>query len=103
MSDTEFTGRMQHFMNVMEATATLSTQADFQSPAWQIARDYDAKVMSDIEHGRKGWDGVASSVDAGNWELATSVRPRTAVAQSGAHGGKQNQPGAPKKEGICPR
>jgi hypothetical protein len=103
MSEEEQIGKMRHFLNVMEATASQSTAADFQSHGWVVARDYDRKVFSDMEYGRTRWSDVAMTVDSGNFSLAAAANPRPPASggQGGAGLGAQSQKAPVKKDQLC--
>ena len=81
MSEDEYTARMYHFLNVMETAALHSKNDDFQSYGWTVARDYDDKVMADLERGTLSWTQLGQSVHSGNFAMATAAvhRPKSAA------------------------
>ena len=52
---------MRHFLDMMETTALHSSMSDFQCEGWEIAREFDSRVMADIDQGEVTWPTVATS------------------------------------------
>ena len=63
MSDTEFLARLKHLRNVFEIACLSSTLTSFCDPSWQIAREYDSRVIADIESGDKSWDTLSNGLE----------------------------------------
>ena len=63
MSDTEFLARLKHLKNVFEVACLSSNLTSFTDPAWQVAREYDSRVIADIEAGVKNWSTLASGLE----------------------------------------
>ena len=63
MSDTEFLARLRHLKNVFEVACLSSSLTTFTEPAWQVAREYDARVIADIEAGVKTWDKLNAGLE----------------------------------------
>ena len=63
VSDTEFLARLRHLKNVFEVACLSSNLATFADPPWQVAREYDARVIADIESGVKTWGGLANGLE----------------------------------------
>ena len=63
MSDSEFLARLRHLKNVFEVACLSSNLASFTDPAWQVAREYDARVIADIEAGVKTWDSLSNGLE----------------------------------------
>ena len=63
VSDSEFLARLRHLKNVFEVACLSSNLSTFSEPAWQVAREYDARVIADIESGVKTWDGLANGLE----------------------------------------
>ena len=63
ISDTEFLARLKHLKNVFEVACLSSYLTCFTDPSWQIAREYDARVIADIEAGAKSWDTLAKGLE----------------------------------------
>ena len=63
MSNTEFNARLKHLENVFEVACLSSNLAAFTDPAWQVAREYDSRVISDIESGVKTWDSLCNGLE----------------------------------------
>ena len=70
MSDTEFLSRLKHLRNVFEIACMSSPLSSFSDPSWQIAREYDSRVTSDIESGIKSWDGLANGLETDSIYMA---------------------------------
>lgn len=62
--DTEFLARLRHLKNVFEVACLSSNLSCFTDPSWQIAREYDARVIADIEAGVKTWDSLANGLES---------------------------------------
>ena len=63
MSDSEFLARLKHLQNVFEISCMSSPLSSFSDVSWQVAREYDARVVSDIESGVKSWDNLANGLE----------------------------------------
>ena len=72
----EFISRVQHLVNVFELTCLASTATDFDSHGWRVAKEYDQKIINDIEHGIKSWDTLGKPIDAMSWTYAKEVVPK---------------------------
>ena len=55
MNDDEFLARLRHLKNVYEVACLSSNLGSFTDNAWQVAREYDTRVVNDIESGAKTW------------------------------------------------
>ena len=55
LQDGELEARLQHFMSVLEVVLQTTTQADFASDAWKVARLYHVKVQHKIDSGDYSW------------------------------------------------
>ena len=63
VSDSEFLSRLRHLRNVFEIACLSSNLANFSDPAWHIAREYDNRVIADIESGAKTWESISNSIE----------------------------------------
>ena len=63
MSDVEFLARLRHLKNVFEVACLSSNLSSFTDPAWQIAREYDTRVIADIESGAKSWESLSNGLE----------------------------------------
>ena len=63
MSDGEFLARLRHLKNTFEIACLSSNLASFSDQAWQVAREYDTRVVSDIESGVKTWDTLSNGLE----------------------------------------
>ena len=63
MSQSEFLARLRHLKNVYEVACLSSNLTSFCDPAWQLAREYDTRVVSDIESGAKTWTSLSNSLE----------------------------------------
>ena len=63
MPDDEFLARLRHLKNVFEVACLSSNLSSFCDPAWQLAREYDTRVVSDIESGAKTWQSLSNSLE----------------------------------------
>ena len=55
MQDGELEARLQHFLSVLEITLQTSSQSDFPSDAWKVARLYHTKVQQKLDSGVTDW------------------------------------------------
>ena len=58
VSITELIARVRHLKNVYEVCSLSSNLSTVAEPSWQVAREYDARITSDIESGEKTWEGL---------------------------------------------
>ena len=63
VSDTELLARIRHLKNVFEICCLSSNLQNFCDPAWQVAREYDNRVISDIESGAKYWGSLSNGLE----------------------------------------
>ena len=54
----DFIARSRHLKNVYEVCSLSSNLSTVSEPSWQVAREYDARITSDIESGAKTWEGL---------------------------------------------
>merc|ERR1719319_318471 len=57
----EEVARMRHFLDVLETAALHSTATDFQCQGWTIARDFDSRVMADLDQGEVTWPTISTA------------------------------------------
>jgi hypothetical protein len=55
MPENEFLARLRHLKNVFEVARLSSNLTSFTDHAWQFAKEYDTRVIADIESGAKIW------------------------------------------------
>ena len=55
LQEGELEARLQHFLSVLEVTLQTTTQSDFASEAWQVARLYHGKVQQKVDSGEHNW------------------------------------------------
>ena len=79
MSDSELNGRLQHFLHLLELTATYSTNSDFCSFPWQRARNYNTRIFSDLDNGTLTWSNITSKMNPTNMMQAIEAVPKTEV------------------------
>jgi len=63
VSEVEFLSRLRHLRNVFEIACLSSSLSQFSEPAWHIAREYDTRVISDIESGAKNWSSLSNGIE----------------------------------------
>ena len=63
VSDAEFVARLRHLKNVFEVACLSSNLTCFTDASWQVAREYDSRVIADIESGSKTWDTLANGLE----------------------------------------
>ena len=86
LQDGELEARLQHFLSVLEVTLQTTTQSDFASDSWKVARLYNQKVQDKIDAGVYSWIGLSQQwgtatlpheLMAANAELAPRVIRKT--------------------------
>ena len=93
LAEGELEARLQHFLSVLEITLQTTTQADFASDAWKVARLYHVKVQQKVDCGDYSWVQMLQK-----WGAATSPHELMAaraeipltIKQKTAPGGFQN-------------
>ena len=73
VSKIELCARIQHLVNVLEIVALSSSLNDFDSNAWKIGKEYNARIISDIEHGIKRWESLDRAIDPTAWQFAKEL------------------------------
>ena len=63
MPDDEFLSRLRHLKNVFEVACLSSNLTNFTEYSWQVAREYDTRVISDIESGAKSWATLSNGLE----------------------------------------
>ena len=63
ISEDAFVARLRHLKNVFEVACLSSNLASFTDPAWQVAREYDSRVIADIEAGAKHWETLSTGLE----------------------------------------
>ena len=63
VSDKEFLARLRHLKNVFEIACLSSNLNSFTEHSWLIAREYDTRVIADIESGTKSWEGLSNGIE----------------------------------------
>ena len=63
MPDDEFLARLRHLKNVFEVACLSSNIAAYADNSWQVAREYDTRVISDIESGSKMWTTMSKGLE----------------------------------------
>ena len=112
LSDGELEARLQHFLSVLEVTLQTTTQTDFPSDAWKVARLYHTKVQQKIDNGDYSWIqmlqqwGAATSpheLMAARAEIPLGIVKQKAVSETvgkgAGKGGKKED--EEKKKQIC--
>ena len=77
VTHTEFISRLQHLLNVFEITCLGSNISDLQSYGFSVARDYNEKIVSDIEVNLKSWETLDKNIDAMAWAYSKELNPRS--------------------------
>ena len=71
----EYISRLQHCLNVFEISCLGSNLTDFDGYGWKVGREYDNKIVRDIEQGFKTWQNLDRSIDPTAWTYAKEVAP----------------------------
>ena len=62
MSSVEFQSRVSHLVNVMEVCMVNSNLSDHNDKSWQIAKEYNNRVVADIAKGSKSWSELSPNM-----------------------------------------
>ena len=73
VSQLEFQSRLQHLVNTFEIVCLGSELSDFDHYGWQVAREYDSRVLHDIEVGLKEWTTLNRCIDPTCWTFAKQL------------------------------
>ena len=63
VTDSEFLARIRHLKNVFEIACLSSKLDSFNENSWLVAREYDTRVISEIESGSKSWDSLSIGIE----------------------------------------
>lgn len=63
MPDDEFLARLRHLKNTFEVACLSSNLTSFSDHSWQVAREYDTRVIADIESGAKSWATLSNGLE----------------------------------------
>ena len=63
MPDDEFLARLRHLKNTFEVACLSSNLTSFADYSWQVAREYDTRVIADIESGAKSWGTLSNGLE----------------------------------------
>ena len=96
MTDQELVGRLQHLLHLLELTATYSSNADYCSFAWLRARNYNARIFSDLDLGILDWSSVSSKIDPTSMMQAIEAVPKPEQRKK-----KEEETGKKKDEAPC--
>ena len=86
LKEGELEARLQHFLSVLEVTLQTTTQSDFASESWKVARLYNQKVQDKIDSGVYTWLDLSQQwgtatlpheLMAANAELAPRITKKT--------------------------
>ena len=67
-----------------------SSLSDFDSHSWRVAREYDNKIVKDIEQGFKSWESLDKCIDPTAWTYARELVPKPNKAESNQNKSQQN-------------
>ena len=73
MSDGEFLARLRHLKNTFDIACLSSNLASFSDHSWQVAREYDTRIVSDIESGVKTWETLSNGLETDALYCANQV------------------------------
>ena len=90
VSKEEYISRLQHLCNVYEITCLGSNLTDFDGYGWKVAREYDNKILRDLEHGFKKWHTLDRAIDPTSWTVAKELIPKTKQASQTSKSSNSN-------------
>ena len=73
MSDAEFLARLRHLRNTFEIACLLSNLSNFAEHSWQVAREYNNRVIADIEQGTKTWESLSNGIESDSIYCANQI------------------------------
>ena len=76
MSESELDGRLQHLLHLLELTAMFSSNADYSAYSWHRARNYNARIFSDLDHGNISWPDITNKMDPTSMMQAIEAIPK---------------------------
>ena len=62
---------------MLEICCLGSGLSDFDSHSWRVAREYDFKIIKDIEQGFKTWEKLDKCIDPTAWTYARELVPKS--------------------------
>ena len=92
MPDDEFLARLRHLKNTFEVACLSSNLTSFTDHAWMIAREYDTRVVADIESGAKTWASLSNGLETDAIYCANQIVELKNKAK------KPKEPKDPKKD-----
>ena len=95
MPESELVGRLQHLVHLLELTAMFSSNLDFSSYSWQRARNYNARIFSDLDQGVLTWSSISSKLDPTSMMLAIEAVPKPDPSKKKEDGIKKNAENSP--------
>ena len=90
VSKTEFNNRIQHILNVLEIVCLGSGLTDFDSHSWRVAREYDVKIVKDVEQGFKCWQTLNKCIYSTAWTYACQLVPQKPKNEQNSSKNQQN-------------
>jgi hypothetical protein len=63
MPENEFLAQLRHLKNVFEVACFSSNLTSFTDHAWPFAREYDTRVIADIESGANIWETLSNGLE----------------------------------------
>ena len=101
VSQGEFNSRIQHLINVFEIVGLGSGLADFDHYIWKVAREYDSKILQNIEHGLKNWETLDKTIDPTAWTMAKEIVPKAKVPSQSQPGKNSNNSNNGQQQKMC--
>jgi hypothetical protein len=104
LQEGELEARLQHFLSVLEVTLQTTSQTDFASESWKVARLYHQKVQDKIDSGVYTWLDLSQQ-----WGTATLPHELMAAnAESAPRNKRKTERSSPvkkkeeeKRQGLC--
>ena len=98
MDDEEFLSRLRHLKNVYEVACLSSNLSSFTDNAWQVAREYDTRVIADIESGAKNWSTLSKGLETDAIYCANQIVELKNKAKKPVKDPKDLKPAKDKKD-----
>ena len=103
VSDVEFLARIRHLKNVFEIACLSSNLSQYSEASWLVAREYDTRIISDIESGSKSWETLSIGIEPNAIYCAKETvenRSKAKKAKDPSKKGDANPRKDPRKNGC---
>ena len=89
---------MQHVINVLEICCLGSNLSDFDNYGWRVSREYDNKIVQEIELGLRKWETLSKTICPTAWTYAKELVPKQ---KSSPPQNRTNGTSNPSNQRLC--